>query len=88
LSSVESIVGLVLVLLATVLVVLLMLGQRRNNKVPTFRRISAISRFKKAASQSVEDGTRIHVSLGNASLTQPVSSSAFVSLIALHISAP
>lgn len=83
-SGIESIIGLGLVLLATVLVVLLMLRQRKTGKIPAFRRIAVISRFKRAASLSVEEGTRIHVSLGNASLTQPVSSSAFVSLEALH----
>lgn len=83
-SGIESIIGLSFVILATLLVVLLALRQRRSNKTPVFRRIAAISRFKRAASLSVEEGSRIHVSLGNASLTHPVSSSAFASLIALH----
>jgi hypothetical protein len=44
----------------------------------------ALSKFKRAVSRSVEEGSRIHVSLGNASLTQPASASAFVSLTALR----
>ncbi|MEA5077179.1 MAG: DUF6754 domain-containing protein [Anaerolineaceae bacterium] len=83
-SSIESMVGLGFVILATLLVVMLTLRQRRSGKTPVFRRIAAINRFKRAASLSVEEGTRIHVSLGNASLTHPVSASAFVSLEALH----
>lgn len=80
----ESIIGLLLVFVTTILVVFLAIRQKKSLKPPTFRRIAAISRFKRAVSLSVEDGTQIHVSLGNASLTQPASSSAFISLLTLR----
>lgn len=83
-NSIESMIGLGFVILATLLVVMLTVRQRRSGKAPVFRRIAAINRFKRAASLSVEEGTRIHISLGNASLTHPASASAFVSLEALH----
>jgi len=84
LTGLESILGLLLVILTTLVVVLLAIRQRKSKKLAAFRRIAAISRFKRAVSLSVEDGTRIHVSLGNASLTQPASSSAFISLLTLR----
>ncbi|MHC1740339.1 MAG: DUF6754 domain-containing protein [Anaerolineaceae bacterium] len=83
-SAEELLIGLVVVLITSVLVLTLTIRQRRSAVLPVFRRIAALSKFKRAVSLSVEEGTRIHVSLGNASLTQPASASAFVSLIALR----
>jgi hypothetical protein len=84
LSADELLIGLVFVLITSTLVLLLTIRQKRSSTVPVFRRIAALSKFKRAVSLSVEEGTRIHVSLGNASLTQPASASAFVSLTALR----
>lgn len=83
-TNIETIAGLLLLVISTVLLLLFSLRQRRTNKSPVFRRIPSISKFKRSLGISIEDGTRIHVSLGNASLTQPASSSAFVSLKTLH----
>ena len=83
-TSVEPLIGFLLVVLASGLVILLSIRQKRQTRATTFRRIAAISKFKRAVAMSVEDGTRIHVSLGNASLTQPASASAFISLATLH----
>ncbi len=77
-------IGLILVLITSALVLLLTVRQKRRSQAPVFRRIAALSQFKRAVSSSVEDGTRIHVSLGNASLNRPASASAFVSLTALR----
>jgi hypothetical protein len=84
LSNAELIIGLILVLITAALVLTLTVRQKRIPQVPVFRRIAAFNKFKNAVNSSVEDGTRIHVSLGNASLTQPSSASAFVSLTALR----
>lgn len=83
-SADELLIGLVVVLVAAALILILTIRQKRNPAVPAFRRIAALSKFRRALSSSVEEGTRIHVSLGNASLTQPASASAFVSLTALR----
>jgi hypothetical protein len=79
-SSLDSNLGLILLIITTMMLLLLSFRQRRSGKSPKFRRIASISKFKKSVGVSIEDGTRIHVNLGNASLTQPASSSAFVSL--------
>ena len=83
-SADELLIGLILVLFTSVLVLLLSFRQKRTGKEPVFRRIAALAKFKRAVSMSVEEGTRIHISLGNASLTQPVSASAFISLTVLR----
>ena len=83
-SSLETNIGLILLIIIAFTLLFLSLRQRRTGKSPSFRRIASISRFKRAVGLSVEEGTRIHVALGNASLTQPASSSAFVSLKTLR----
>jgi hypothetical protein len=80
----ELMIGLILFLITSALVLLLTVRQKRRAETPVFRRITALSKFKRAVSRSVEEGSRIHVSLGNASLTQSASASAFVSLTALR----
>jgi hypothetical protein len=80
----ELLTGLISFLVTSALVLLLTVRQKRRAETPVFRRIMALSKFKRAVSRSVEEGSRIHVSLGNASLTQPASASAFVSLTALR----
>ena len=79
-----SLVGLLVLLVTTLLVILFAMRQRKAKRSTCFRKINAISQLKRAVEMSVEGGSRIHVSLGNASLTKPASSSAFVSLAALH----
>jgi hypothetical protein len=79
-TGLETTIGLLLLIFTTLLLPVLSFRLKRSGKSPVFRRINTISKFKHAINMSIEDGTRIHVSLGNASLTQPVSSSAFISL--------
>src|SRR4030095_3617834 len=43
----------------------------------SFRKISAFSRVRRAVSLVVEDGTRLHVSLGHGSLLPPLRAAAF-----------
>ena len=80
----ELLVGLIILLITSALVLLLSVRQKRSAVAPVFRRINALSKFKQAVNFSVEEGKRIHVSLGNASLTLPASASAFISLTALR----
>lgn len=64
-----SIIGLVLVLVAAGL--LLGLTFIRRKSAPTFREIAAFTRLKRAIGTSVEDGTRLHISLGRGGLQTP-----------------
>ena len=65
----SSIIGLVLVLVAAVL--LLGLTFIRRTSTPVFREIPAFTRLKRAIGISVEDGTRLHISLGRSGLQTP-----------------
>jgi hypothetical protein len=82
-SGLEIAIGLIILIVSILLLLIQAFRLRRSEKTPAFRWIPTISKFKRAVGMSIEDGTRIHVSMGNASLTQPASSSAFVSLKAL-----
>ena len=65
----SSVIGLILVLVAAGL--LLGLAFIRRKSVPTFREIPAFTRLKRAIGISVEDGTRLHISLGRGGLQTP-----------------
>ena len=64
-----SIIGLVLVLVAAGLLLGLTFIRRRS--APTFRKIAAFTQLKRAIGISVEDGTRLHISLGRSGLQTP-----------------
>jgi hypothetical protein len=83
-SADELLIGLIFFLITAVLILTMTLRQKRSGITPTFRKIAALTRFKRAVSLSVEEGSRIHISLGNASITLPASASAFISLAALR----
>lgn len=51
---------------------------------PVFRKISGITRLRRAIGLSVEDGSRMHVTIGNANLNDPSNTSALVGLGSLH----
>ena len=84
LTADELLIGFIVLLITASLVLMLSIRQKRKGKNPLFRRITSLAKFKSAVNFSVEEGKRVHVSLGNASLTLPASASAFVSLIALR----
>jgi len=65
----SSLIGLILVLVAAGL--LLGLASIRRKSVPVFREIPAFTRLKRAIGISVEDGTRLHISLGRGGLQTP-----------------
>ena len=64
-----SVIGLALVLVAAGL--LLGLTFIRRKSTPIFREIAAFTRLKRAIGTSVEDGTRLHISLGRSGLQTP-----------------
>ena len=82
--NLEGVLGFVVVLLAAAGTIVLTLKKWRNIPLPGFRRIPSINRLRSAIGVSVEDGSRVHVSLGNADLTDATNPSALVGLDALH----
>jgi len=81
----NSIIGLVLVLVAAGL--LLGLTFIRRKSVPVFREIPAFMRLKRAIGISVEDGTRLHISLGRSGLQTPYGAPGLAGLAMLrHLS--
>jgi len=81
-NSIMEILGLVLVLIAAGL--LLGLTFIRRKSPPVFREISAYKRLKRAIGISVEDGTRLHVSLGRGGLQTPRGAPALAGLAMLR----
>lgn len=79
----EPILGLMLVLLAAGL----MLGfslRRRGRARFAMRPIRAMQRMRRAIGLAVEDGSRLHVSIGKASVISPNNASALVGLSTLN----
>jgi hypothetical protein len=56
----------------------------RRKASPVFREIPAFTRLRHAVGRVVEDGTRLHVSLGRGALVTPQSASALAGLILLR----
>jgi hypothetical protein len=74
--------GLGIVILSAVL--MLALAYLRRKSPPVFRDIPAFTRLRQAVGLVVEDGSRLHVSLGHGSLTTPQSASALAGLALLR----
>lgn len=83
-SAVEQILGLAVVLIFSVLVGVYSSKKVRTRFPASFRKIEAINRLKRAVGMAVEDGSRLHVSLGSAQLNDPANTSAFIGLNVLH----
>lgn len=77
-------IGFLVVLLTAAGTIFFASKKVRTKYPPAFRKIPAIGKLRRAIGLAVEDGTRMHVSLGNASLTDPANTSAFVGLSSLH----
>lgn len=77
-----GLIGIIGLVIAIVAMGLLSLLHRRSPF--TFRSIRAFFRIRYAASLVVEDGTRLHVSLGNASLLTQAGASALAGLALLR----
>jgi hypothetical protein len=74
--------GFGLVILSAVM--MLVLAYLRRKSPPVFRDIPAFIRLRQAVGLVVEDGSRLHVSLGRGSLTTPQSASALAGLALLR----
>jgi len=74
--------GLGIVVLVAISLAVLAIIHRRSPF--SFRNIRAFSRVRRAASMVVEDGTRLHVSLGSASILNPDGASALAGLALLR----
>jgi hypothetical protein len=77
-----SIIGLILVLGTAGLVLGLTFIRRKST--PVFREIPAFTRLKRAIGISVEDGTRLHISLGRGGLQTPHGAPALAGLAMLR----
>lgn len=71
------------ILLAAVALMVYRIQIKKNGR-PVFRPLTAFDRLKKGIGLAVEDGSRIHVSLGKSSLTDPSNPSALVGLAVLE----
>lgn len=81
----NDIIGLVIVLVATGLLLGLTFLRSKSNVV--FRKISAFTHLKRAIGISVEEGTRLHISLGRGGLQTPQGAPALAGLAMLrHLS--
>jgi hypothetical protein len=83
-SSAEQVLGFSIVVFFAILVVIFSTKAIRNRYPPIFRKIETINHLKRAIGMAVEDGSRLHVSLGNAQLTDPSNTSALVGLSTLQ----
>jgi hypothetical protein len=77
-----GLVGFGVIFLSTVLMVGLVALRRKSS--PVFREIAAFTRLRHAVGRVVEDGTRLHVSLGRGALATPQSASALAGLALLR----
>ncbi len=66
----EPILGLLVVIFATGWMIFLSYRKKSSEGRATFRRITAINRLRSAVGLSVEDGSRVHISLGNGDLNE------------------
>ncbi len=81
--SLEQIAGFALVVLAGILIVVFSFVLPRSRKF-TLRNIPALQRLRRSVGLTIEDGKRLHVSLGNAGILSPGSASALAGLSAIE----
>jgi hypothetical protein len=79
----ESIIGIVLVILSAGMMILFSLPRVRQARRVN-RLIPAVQRLRRAIGLAVEDGTRLHVSIGKSSIVSATNASAFVGLSTLE----
>lgn len=81
-NIVSELAGFVVVLVSAALLLVFTYLQRK--KSPTFRDIPAFTHLRRAVGRVVEDGSRLHLSLGHGALTTPQSASALAGLALLR----
>ncbi len=79
----ESIIGLVLVILSAGMILVFSLPRLRQARRVN-RLIPAVQRLRRAIGLAVEDGTRLHVSIGKSSIFSATNASALVGLSTLE----
>jgi hypothetical protein len=77
------ILGLALILLAAVLMFVFSLPQRGRSRV-VLRPLRPMQRLRRAIGLAVEDGSRLHITIGKASIISPLNASALVGLSMLE----
>lgn len=82
-NLVQSLLGLAIILAAAGLISVFSLPRVRKGR-RAFRQIPAIQRLRRAIGLSVEEGARIHVSIGKSSIFSPTNASALVGLSTLE----
>jgi len=80
--SLTALAGIILVAFSAVLLIGLFLLKDRVKA--SFRTIPAITKFIRSIGTAVEQGTRVHFSLGSADVTRERTGASFVGLSALH----
>ncbi len=80
-NTLAGLIGFAVFFISAVLIVVLAVWRRKTP--PVFRDIPAFARMKHAVGRVVEDGTRLHISLGHGSLTTPQSASGLAGLVLL-----
>jgi len=83
-SQYEPLIGAVVFLVFSGLVIFFSSKKIRTKFPPVFRKLTAAIKLRRAIGLAVEDGTRIHVSLGNGSLVDPANASALAGLSTLN----
>ena len=81
-STVLELIGFIIILFSAVLMAGLTALRRKSP--PAFRDIPAFTRLRQAIGRVVEDGSRLHVSLGRGALITPQSASAMAGLTLLR----
>jgi len=81
-NTVLGLIGFGMFLISAVLLVVFSVWRRKSP--PVFRDIPAFARMRQAVGRVVEDGTRLHISLGRGSLVTPQSASGLAGLILLR----
>jgi hypothetical protein len=84
LNGILTAAGLVLVLITAGMIFLFSIFARDRKTRPTFRSIPALLSLRRAIGLAVEEGNRLHVSIGNSSLLTTTNASALAALSALE----
>ena len=79
---IQQLLGLALVLFAGILLLVFTVIKRKSP--PVFRDIAALARVRRAAGMAVEDGMRLHISLGRGGLLTRNGAAGLAGLALLH----
>jgi uncharacterized protein DUF6754 len=80
--SAQTITGLGVIIAAVVLLIIFAILQR--TRPPVFRNIASFANLRRSIGMAVEDGTRLHFSLGRGGVTTPFSAAGFAGLSMLR----